>query len=203
MTPPEAIKLVAQLASAFPRTPLLDLTQATYADNMVDLSAEVGAAAVQRLIRTVKWLPTIAEIRAAAVDVACDELSPAEAWEEVTHNLSFYEDPRFSSPLIKRAVDCLGGVKTLALMQYDKLCFERNKFMEIYGNFRERKVNDQRIGLVEIPSQAEAVALLEEVNSTARRVASESAAAPVAAAAARAATAEIQRICAPIAGPPA
>lgn len=162
----EATKLVTRLASAFPRTPMDEMTITTYAENLIDLTAQIGAEVVAVLIRTSKWLPTVAEIRAAAVEVAAADEFPSaeEAWEEVTQNLSYYHEPHFSTDLIGRAVRCLGGVKVLAIMPYEKLAFERNRFLEIYARFRERAVNDLRAGYVALPGCDPEAALFGDGN---------------------------------------
>lgn len=58
---------------------------AVYTAGLLDLDAERVAAAVNRLVKSSRWIPTIAEIREAAVDVAHGERrAGGEAWGEVT-----------------------------------------------------------------------------------------------------------------------
>ena len=169
MTRTEATQLVIRLGSVFPSTVLTELGIATYADNILDLEIEHGRVALAHLMRTVKFFPSIAEFRAAAVAVANpNRLNPEEAWEEVMHQLKtagYYREPKWSSELVARAVRALGDFKALAIMQWEALAFERNRFLGIYKSFLERAVDDQRTGRVALPSPAEAKKLLEEIYS--------------------------------------
>jgi hypothetical protein len=59
----ESAQLVMMLMAAFPHTKATPATSAVYEESLADLDFAVARKAVARLLKTVKFLPTIAEIR--------------------------------------------------------------------------------------------------------------------------------------------
>jgi len=84
MTKPEAMKIVCVLFGSFPNSRFNEQNFESYADSIQDLDASTCGAAVQRLIRTSKFLPSISEIREAAT---AQQIGPrktgAEAYGEL------------------------------------------------------------------------------------------------------------------------
>lgn len=104
-----------------------------YAEMLADLPVEVLKLAVLRLIETrpyTTW-PSIGELRRAAAQVLLNAPSPAEAVEEVREQIravGHWGSPRFSHPLVKRAVDaadwyhlCMSEEPTVSMAQFRRL----------------------------------------------------------------------------------
>ena len=66
MTKPEAMKIVCVLFGSFPNARFNEQNFESYAEGILDLDAGPVGKAAQRLIRTNKFLPSIAELREAA-----------------------------------------------------------------------------------------------------------------------------------------
>lgn len=141
MTESETMALVALLFQAYAGAPGATEERADiYRQLLSDLDAETAVLAVQGLIRTSKWLPTIAEIRAAATarDLG-PQRSAAEAWGDVTHAIRYvgaYGAPIFQDPAVAAAVRALG---------WESLCIgdssamsDRARFCEIYDSVTQR-----------------------------------------------------------------
>jgi hypothetical protein len=84
-----------------------------YMSAIVDLPADAGSKAVDRLRRTKTFLPSVAEIRSAAADV---QLGPQRTGEdayrivlEAIRKFGRYAEPRFSDPHITRALGVWGS----------------------------------------------------------------------------------------------
>lgn len=67
MTKAESAALVAMLVAAFPGARFGEENAAAYEAGIADISAAEGKAAVDDLVRTSRYLPTVAEIRAEVV----------------------------------------------------------------------------------------------------------------------------------------
>lgn len=94
MTKQETTQILAVLKAAYPAF-YKDQTQEELSGAvniwhgmLSDLSCELITKAIQRIIATNKFAPSIAEVRAAAIGLtATDELSPEEAWTLVNKAL--------------------------------------------------------------------------------------------------------------------
>lgn len=76
----EALKLLATLAAAYPRTALAQETIEVYAHDLRDIDAGLAAAAIERVRKSSRFFPTIAEIREAAAELSLAAPTPMEAW---------------------------------------------------------------------------------------------------------------------------
>ncbi len=84
MTKAESMKIVCALFGAFPNSRFNEQNFETYAESLLDLDAKACGAAAQRLIRTSKFLPTVAEIReAATAQRSGSRKTGAEAYAEL------------------------------------------------------------------------------------------------------------------------
>jgi hypothetical protein len=82
MTRDDAVKLVGLLFGTYGAADAG--RQSVYVEMLEDLDLPVASTAVRELIATSKWLPQVAEIRAAVVEmVNPDYPSPDEAWDSV------------------------------------------------------------------------------------------------------------------------
>lgn len=148
MKPSEAMKLVATLQGAFPAAAMTEATCRVYERFLLDLDPIVADAAIVRLISTCKFLPTIAEIRGMANDVARGPMRSAEeAWGDVVaaiRRFGSYRAPTFDDPLVAYAVKQLG---------WRNLCLEgsndsadRARFCELYERAAARQKQDEVTG---------------------------------------------------------
>ena len=104
-----AVAAVAVLEAAFPQR-IPDDTLGLFVDALADLPDGLLLAAVKELVLTSKFVPTIAEIRDAAIpDEHC---SAGAAWREVTvacRTLGRAGVPGWSDPMIRDALNMAGG----------------------------------------------------------------------------------------------
>ncbi len=149
MTQLEAKKLVAMLMGAFPGGKMQEETPAIYERMLADLDFASAQTAVARLLGTRRFLPTIAEVREVANEVARGPMRSAEeAWGDVVlavRNVGSYRVPTFEDPLVTYAVGCLG---------WRNLCLEgtndaadRARFCELYQRAAERQRQDEVSGI--------------------------------------------------------
>jgi len=129
---------------------------AIYTAGLLDLDADRARAAVNRLVKSSKWIPTIAEIREAAVDVAHGPRSPAGVAWGMARRLSSYrfeEDLAELDPLMRLCLESLGMIKWRELWRGaetirqwcvctgDHEVSDRAKFIDLYDQLAtgERK----------------------------------------------------------------
>jgi hypothetical protein len=143
MKPVEAQKLVAVLLAAFP-SQVQRMTAADgqamaqiYARGLADLERDRAAAAVERLIRTARFIPTVAEIRAAAIETTHGRRrAGGDAWGEVVRKIGRYGylrtpcvDFQFDDSLVAEAVKGLGW---RSLCESENPVADRARFVELY-----------------------------------------------------------------------
>lgn len=121
-------------------------TLRVYAEMLLDLDRDAVRKAVQRLIGTAKWLPTVAEIRAAATELVQGPMrSGAEAYDELTravrrHGRCYGGEPapEFADPLISRCLGVWGSWNDLCNSPSDDPG-GRARFIELYGELAKRE----------------------------------------------------------------
>lgn len=132
MSPTETAKITAVLMLAYP-----DRSFALYERLLADLDYTTTNAAIERLIATSKWPPTIAEIREAALALVDGETRPGgDAWGDVLRAIGRYGNERipgyhfdFDDPVVAQCV---------AALQWRELCLSENqvadraRFIELY-----------------------------------------------------------------------
>ena len=147
MTKTEAAKLVTRLVGFFPQSQFSEANAEAYESVLVTMDHESTAEAIFRLVTTSKWLPTIAEIRAAAVDIQLGPLkSGVEAWAEVmeeTGRVGYCGRPSFTDETIRRVVQSMGW-EQLCLSQ--NLASDRARFCELYDTWATRDRRDAQAG---------------------------------------------------------
>lgn len=113
-----------------------------------DLPSEVAGRALKRLMATRQFLPTPAEIRAAADEVTRGPARPAaEAWGDVVRAIGRWGRNRppgaewapgevwsFEDELVARAVDALGWEE---LCSSENRIADRARFIEAYGEIQQ------------------------------------------------------------------
>ena len=141
MTINEARRLVAVALAAYPsmQEKDLSLTAAVWQKALGDLPLDNLEKAVIKIIVSKKFFPSISEIRSEAVSFAAPlHPLPEEAWAEVMAQLDPYRTPRYSAPVIHRAVKAVGY---LNLCMSERIGVERAHFLQIYGAFLQTDTN--------------------------------------------------------------
>jgi hypothetical protein len=141
----EAAKLVAMLSAAYRDAKLNAEASQVYEAMLADLDFGLAQEAVWRLIRTSKWLPTVAEIRQTAADI---ERGPvrrgAEAYADVIaeiRRVGSYGTPRFADPV---TAECVKAMTWRGLCLGDNEAADRARFIELYDSLAAR----QRVDIV-------------------------------------------------------
>lgn len=128
----EVAELVMMLLAAYPNARTTASTSQVYEAMLADLDAGRARAAVQRLIASSRFMPTVAEIRTAAAELEHGALrSGAEAWLDVLDQVrreGYCGTPRFADPVTAGIVTRWG---------WRTLCFgdavtDRARFIEAY-----------------------------------------------------------------------
>lgn len=157
MTRQETAKLLALIAVAYPGSKINadEMTLALWHEMLQDLPGEVVAAATKRMFSTLKFPPSIADIRAAVAEATKDAkgtLSAGEAWAKVQKAVSWYgyyrpdEARAWLGADLWRAVEMIGG--------WRELCAGEDPDTVLSAQF-ERRYNamiQQQAQLVQIPA---------------------------------------------------
>jgi hypothetical protein len=157
MKPSESANLVATLMAAFPQSKMTSATSAVYERQLADLDVRCVTVAVERLVNTLNWLPTIAQIRAEAATVLHGHRRlGGEAWGDVVaemRRVGWYGVPRFDDPVVSDAVRMLGWQ---GLCSSTNEIADRARFTELYDGLaeRQRKETVVSIGLALPAAQA-------------------------------------------------
>lgn len=129
----EAAELVMMLLGAYPHAKSTSSTSQIYETMLADLDVARARAAVSRLIATSRFLPTIAEIREAAVESEHGPLrSGADAWLDVVaeiRRIGVYGAPEFDDALTASIVRRWGW---RALCDSTNDAADRARFVETY-----------------------------------------------------------------------
>lgn len=137
MTQLEAKKIVAVLVASFASSRFTMDTVGVYERMLADLDYVVANAAVERLLATAKFLPTIAEIREACLTLSNGEKRPGgDAWGEVLAAIRKYgyvrvpgQDFEFSDTVVAKCVRALGWTE---LCSSENVHADRARFIELY-----------------------------------------------------------------------
>lgn len=165
MTELEALKLVKIVQSAYPRQEFPEDTVRVYVMSLVDLPTELATRAVMELIRTSKWVPTIAEIRQRATEIGCPMPAADEAWAEVQRAARMFSpgvvvDVQWSSDLVAEAVAMTGGLWGIAMTSRPEVL--QRQFTDTYNALRQRRLDQLQVTpglLAEVVEQANRRAL--------------------------------------------
>ncbi len=140
MTNSQAAKLVAVLIAAY-RSRIspddVDAMSAAYERQLGDLDYDVADVAVEQLIATLKFLPSIAEVREAYVALLAGEARPGgEAWgivHRAIHSQGRYRIPGvdfdFGDPV---ALDVVRSMNWRELCDSQNPVADRARFVELY-----------------------------------------------------------------------
>lgn len=117
-------------------------TRKTYRLMLADLNFDLVQCAVARLIATAKWLPTVAEIREAAVLISAGNTRTGlEAWGDVTRAIGrqgAYRAPGkdffFRDDIVAR---CVAALSWSELCASELIASERARFIESYDRMAQ------------------------------------------------------------------
>jgi len=157
MKPHEAKEIVAVIAAAFPRHPMTAQTCAVYERMVLDLDAAVGMQAAMRAIATGEFPPTIAAIRAAAVEIQHGaRRTGIEAWgdiERAMRQVGSYGTPEFDDPLVAEYVARAGWEAVCQTTGNE--ASDRSQFARWYDTQSERAETDLRAGHALPPARSD------------------------------------------------
>lgn len=182
MTSTEAKKLVVVLIASYPSTKATIDTVSVYERMLADLDYAAANAAVERLLATARFMPTIAEIRDAALTIERGEVRPGgDAWGEVLKAMGRYGyvrqpgvDFQFSDDVIG---ECVKALNWRELCESENLQADRARFIELYDKLaataRRRVLSEhlpaaQRFRALREAQQAEATKLIAGVVDSTR-----------------------------------
>lgn len=143
MTRQEAARIVTVILAACPaQSARVDASRATgmvdaYAALLEDLSYEQCSAAVRVLLQTKTWMPSVAEIRSAIVELQIGPVSPGgEQWGEVLRAVGRYgsyrkpgTDFQFKHPVTARCVAALGWAE---ICLSENTVADRARFIDLF-----------------------------------------------------------------------
>ncbi len=137
MTKLEVAKLVGVLIASFPNSKVSPETSLVYERMLADLDYPAANAAVERLLATARFMPTIAEIRESALTLERGEVrAGGEAWGEVLKAIGRYGyvrqpgvDFEFSDAT---TVECVRALNWRELCESENPQADRARFIELY-----------------------------------------------------------------------
>lgn len=149
----EVAELVMMLMAAYPNRAIGPKTSDLYEEMLIGLDVTVARAAVHHLIQTSTFMPSIAEIRAAATSLRLGPVrSGIEAWADVTEQIRRvgpYQSPVFEDALLADIVRRWGW---LQLCNNDSDA-TRARFIEMYDAMASRERVNQT-STVQLPAPA-------------------------------------------------
>jgi hypothetical protein len=135
---------VRVLVDAFDPPRWSERRTALYVAALDDLPGDVLHLAVLDLIRTTRYMPRVAEVRRAVLDLVRPRRPDAgEAWAEVLdaiRSLGRHGRPEWSHPLIGDAVRAVGGWRWLC--DSTNPTADRARFLDAYARLAERDEHD-------------------------------------------------------------
>lgn len=143
----EAKRIMSMLQGVWAARPLSESACEVWEGLLLDLPYEPTKAAVTRLSKLSKWMPSLAEIRAEIVEDRCDLPAPEVAWGQVIKAMhrdgGAHGTPRFEHDEVRQAVDVLGW-RTICLDENEAAT--RARFTDAYRAIRARRVADEVTG---------------------------------------------------------
>ena len=155
----EVSEILGIASQAYGHYELTDETIDVYHRLLQDLEQPLLQASIEQCIAECEFFPTVAKIRAKALDLTRDTSIPTafEAWEEVVQNAR-HSCGNFSYPMIADAVRAIGGIKMLGMADKGDMISHRARFLECYGTL-EKRGDDDRAMLPGVRAVAERMAL--------------------------------------------
>jgi len=157
-------KIMAALASMYPKFELTQETLTGYYAILHDLDADLlKAATIEYGSKDTPWPPSAGQLRQLAfdlVDRAHGRIGPYEAWGRVVkavRRCGIYEgQPEFDEPAIARAIAGVGGWRAICMAPEASIMSTRARFIEAF----QRARNDERTETRMLPQIRELAAQL-------------------------------------------
>lgn len=153
--------LLSDLKRAYPRETITGDRLALYHRELVDLPPAVLAQAVSVVIRTSRYFPTVAELRAAAAEFALGLPTEADALAQVEARIRWARDqegePPPVHPLAASTLKLVGGYA--AFRDADQPAVVRGQWLRLFREERARLLRSHAEGPPALPSGREARAL--------------------------------------------
>jgi len=153
MKPSESAELVMLLLGAYPQAKPSSATSQVYELMLSDLDLGSARAAVQKLIATSRFMPTVAEVRCAAADLEHGPVrAGAEAWLDVVaeiRRIGIYSAPRFDDAIVASIVSRWGW---RALCDSPNEAADRARFVEMYDSLARQARDREVSGLALAPA---------------------------------------------------
>lgn len=148
MSPAETAKLVAVLLAAFPQSRATIQTSQAYERMLGDLDYAAANAAIERLLASSRFMPSIAEIRETTLAIVSGEQKPGgKAWESVRRAIQregAYRTPGvdfvFSDAVTMSCVSALGWSELCAS---ELQASDRARFVELYDKLATQERRKQ------------------------------------------------------------
>lgn len=153
MSPLEIKKLVAVLVAAYPASKVTPESVGIYERMLADLDYPAANAAVEQLLATSKWLPTVAEIRERVASLAIGGVrAGGEGWGDVLKAIGRYGrnrvpgvDFEFADPVVLACVRAFGWRE---LCDSENPQADRARFVELYDKLAsQRRTSELTAGL--------------------------------------------------------
>lgn len=134
--------VIGMLIAAFPSTKAGEATVRVYVRDLADLPVDEVERAAILLRATVRFLPTIAEIRATVAEERLGLPSPIEAWEIVAAAAFERKRPPEGTPSeVIRAREIVGGAS--AIRETTNPSILRAQFLAAYDELRRHAVGQE------------------------------------------------------------
>lgn len=138
MPPPSRKDTLLALRRAYPRQDFATANFVAYQNALEDVPPEILAAAVQHLIRTEKWMPTVAEIRECAAELELVLPDEADALAQIHDRMAWartqtLDPPPVVHPLVATALERVGGWHSFRDTEATVI---RGQFARVYRDLR-------------------------------------------------------------------
>ena len=145
------LEILGDLADAFPRQPVKPSTLRIYAKHLDDFDEALAAAAVDDLIRTSEFFPTIAEIRRRAAELHLGIPDEEEALGQIEARLAWARndaetrgDAPAVHPDVRHALDHVGGWHAFRTAEEPGVV--RGQFLRLYRDRRAVEIRSVQSG---------------------------------------------------------
>jgi len=144
MTSKEFTKLMGFVMAAVDK-PVARPTIDAYFEMLKDLSYDLAAAAVKKIIATDEYptLPTIGKIRQAAAEISRGHiLSASEAWGMVlkaVHEYGYYREAEAMESLPEHVAEIVRWMGYQSICMTDKIDVVRGQFLRMYETHQKRE----------------------------------------------------------------
>lgn len=145
MTKTDALAIVAELGAAFPRPELSEESVNLYVRQLLAVDRQLARHAANRLVRTRRFLPTVAEIFDAVLDEAgVGTITAEQAWGVVRWQVrrigsyGAFPETTAGGRMLKHAVETIGW-QELCGCPADREATMRAQFFRVYDDCRRRE----------------------------------------------------------------